>query len=255
MKWTKATYRVMLMLGAMVAVFASISFIDKRDVGFRMDDISVEIEHSPNSYFVDEDDVMELVMRGERDSVLGDQFGRVNLRAIEQRIESHSFIREAEVFRDLKGHLVVRAYQRKPIARLVSPGGEHAYISEKGVILPVSSKYTARVVVLSGPYMSQLLPKESVMTEEIDRELFNLVNFIRADRFWQMQIGEIHVDKKGKVVLYPQVGRQKLELGRATDLKNKFMRLKIFFKEIMPTKGWNAYKRVNVEFEDQIICE
>ena len=255
MKIGKRTYKIALSLVLVAGLFVTIGFVEKREAGYRIDDIAVEIENRFENFFVDEDDVMSLIMENEGDSILGDRFGRVNLKEIEQRIESHSFVKDAEVFRDLKGHLVVKAYQSKPVARLVGNNGKHAYISEEGTVLPTSSKYTARVVVLSGAYISKMTQAESIFDEAYYQDLFDLVEFINKDRFWKMQIGEVNVDRKGKIVMYPQVGRQRLEFGRAEDVVSKFSRLKMFFKEIMPTKGWNAYKRVNVEFKNQIVCE
>lgn len=255
MKIGKKISGVLIAAFAAALVFASIGFVGKRDVGYRIEDIKVTVENRLNNFFVDEADVLDLIMREERDSVLGDQFGRVDLRALERQIESHSFVKEAEVFRDLKGHLVVKAHQSKPVARLISPRGVHAYISEEGRVLPTSTKYTARVVVLTGDYLNALVEKETVMDDEYDQQLFELVEFVNEHRFWKKQIGEIHVNKKGKVIMYPQVGRQRLEFGRAENIEKKFSKLMIFFKEIMPTKGWNAYSKVNVEFKDQIICE
>ncbi len=255
MKLSKRTYSVVLSVLVIAVLFITIGFVEKREIGYRVDDISVKIENRFENFFVDEEDVMALIMESEGDSILGDAYGRVSLKEVERRIESHSFVKDAEVYRDLKGHLVVKAYQSKPVARLVANNGRHAYISEEGTVLPVSSKYTARVVVLSGPYMNEMTRAESIHDEEYYQNIYDLVEFINHDRFWKMQIGEVNVDRKGKVTMYPQVGRQKLEFGRAENIQDKFKRLKIFFKEIMPTKGWNAYSRVNVEFKDQIICE
>jgi len=255
MRIGKKAYGVLMSIGFLALTFVFISFIDKNNVGYRVDDISINIENRFENFFVDEDDVLSLIMENEGDSILGDRFGAVNLKEIEERIESHSFVKEAEVYRDLKGHLVVTATQSKPIARLITPDGKHSYISEEGVLLPVSTKYTARVVVLTGSYMRQLNKVSSVMEDEYHQQLFELINFINDDSFWKMQIAEINVDSKGRIVMMPQIGKQKLEFGKAENIENKFNRLKIFFKEIMPTKGWNTYGKVNVEFKDQIICD
>ncbi len=249
------TYKVFTLTAVVLMLFMSIGFVVKRDVGYHMDDIAVEIENRSANFFIDEEDVLALVMADERDSILGDRFGRVDLKKIEDRIESHSFVSDAEVFRDLKGHLVVRAYQSKPVARLIAGNGSHAYISENGKILPVSSKYTSRVVVLTGRYLNKLTTMASVEEAPYAEQLLELVDYINNDRFWSMQIGEINVDRRGDIVMHPQVGRQKLEFGQAENIDKKFKKLKIFFKQIMPTKGWNAYKRVNVAYGDQIICE
>lgn len=255
MKIGKKTYGVLVSIIILVLAFVSIGFVTKNNVGYRIDDISVNIINRSDNFFVDEDDVMSLIMENEGDSILGDHFGAVNLKEIEERIESHSFVKEAEVFRDLKGHLVVTTTQSKPVARIVSKNGKHAYISEYGLLLPVSPNYTARVIILTGDYMTQLSKATSVLEDDYHTQLFELVKFVNQDNFWKMQIAEINVDRKGKIVMMPQVGKQRLEFGRAEDIEDKFKRLRIFFKEIMPTKGWNAYERVNVEYKDQIICD
>lgn len=255
MKLKSKTYKAFTLVIVVLTLFMSIGFVVKRDVGYHIEDISVEIENRSANFFIDEDDVMALVMADERDSILGDQFGRVNLKEIEDRIESHSFVRDAEVFRDLKGHLVVRAYQSRPVARLIARNGNHAYISENGMILPVSPKYTSRVVVLTGSYLNELTNMVSIKEDPYAMQLFELINYVNNDKFWSKQIGEINVDRRGDIIMHPQVGRQRLEFGSAENIEKKFNKLKIFFKQILPTKGWNAYKRVNVAYGDQIICE
>lgn len=249
------TYKVLTLMVVVFALFMSIGFVVKSDVGYHIEDISVEIENRSANFFIDEDDVMALIMADSRDSILGDRFGRVNLKELEDRIESHSFVSDAEVFRDLKGNLVVRAYQSKPVARLVASNGDNAYISENGNILPVSTKYTSRVVVLTGSYLNKLTQLSSIEEDPYAVKLFELIDYVNNDKFWSMQIGEINVDRRGDIVMHPQIGRQKLEFGQADNIDKKFKKLKIFFKKILPTKGWNAYKRVNVAYEDQIICE
>jgi cell division protein FtsQ len=248
-------YKVLTLVIVVFTLFISIGFKLKTSIGYRVEDISVEIENRSSNFFIDEEDVMSLLMADSRDSILGDRFGRVDLKALEDRIESHSFVSDAEVFRDLKGNLVVRAYQSKPVARLIPTRGDHAYIGENGKILPVSAKYTSRVVVLTGSYLNELSKLESVEEDPYAVQLFELIDFVNNDKFWSMQIGEINVSRNGDIVMHPQIGKQKLEFGKADNIEKKFKKLKIFFKQIMPTKGWNAYKRVNVAYGDQIICE
>ncbi|WP_339695325.1 cell division protein FtsQ [uncultured Roseivirga sp.] len=255
MKVKETIWRVVGITGVSALLLSMISFIDKREVGYRVDDIEVDIENTYENFFIDEEDVMSLILENKGDTVLGDAYGRVSLKEIERRVESHSFVKDAQVFRDLNGHLVVKATQNKPIARIIADNGKQAYLGEEGDILPVSSKYTARVLVLSGSYMDGLTAKESIEGNEYDQKLYDLIEYISEDKFWNMQIAQLVVGKNGKVVMIPQVGDQKLEFGYAENFKSKFKRLEIFFKEIMPTKGWNTYSRVNVEYKDQLICD
>ncbi len=255
MKVKESISKIGSVLGIGLVLFLIIGFVEKGEIGYRVDDIDVEIENAYENFFIDEADVMALIMENEGDSILGDKFGRVSLKDIERRIESHSFVKDAEVFRDLKGHLVVKARQNKPVARLISNSGKHAYIGAEGDLLPVSAKYTARVPVITGAYVSKMLERANVNNDSYDQKIFSLINYINDNEFWTMQIGQVDVDMKGNVVMYPQVGDQRLEFGPAEDIDKKFKRLNIFFKQIMPTKGWNTYDRVNVAYKDQIICE
>lgn len=247
--------RILGIVGGFIVLFFLVSFVPNREPGYRLDDIEVEIENAVENFFIDEDDVMALIMENEGDSILGDAYGRVDLDEIEERIESHSFVQDAEVYRDLKGHLVVVAKQNKPIARLISNKGENAYIGSTGELLPTSIKYTARVPVITGRYVDKLMELENVNDDEYASELKKMVEFILEEEFWTMQIAQLEIDRKGFINMYAQIGDQRLEFGTPDDYEKKFNKLNIFFKQIMPTKGWNTYDRVNVAYKDQIICE
>jgi len=255
MKNKEIVFRVMGIVGGIIVLFLLVGFAPNNEPGYRIDDIEVSIENAYENFFIDEDDVLSLIMENEGDSILGDAYGRVDLKEVEERIKAHSFVRDAEVYRDLKGHLVVKASQNKPIARLISRRGENAYISAEGELLPTSLKYTARVPVITGAYVEKLMQLETVEDDDYASELKQMIEYIANEEFWKMQIAQMDIDKEGNINMYAQIGDQRLEFGGPNDYERKFNKLKIFFKQIMPTKGWNAYDRVNVAYKDQIICE
>jgi cell division protein FtsQ len=61
--------------------------------------------------------------------------------------------------------------------------------------------------------------------------------------------------KNQEMVLYLQLGRQVVDFGNLTQWKSKLDRFKVFYKEILPRKGWNAYRKISLRFDKQIICE
>ena len=70
-----------------------------------------------------------------------------------------------------------------------------------------------------------------------------------------LDLGVLTVDRNGYITLYPQVTKQYIEFGKPVSIEEKFLKLKVFYKKILPYKGWNHYTRVNIEFQDQIVCE
>jgi len=55
--------------------------------------------------------------------------------------------------------------------------------------------------------------------------------------------------------MLPQVGNERIEFGKPERVAQKFDKLMIFYKEILPRMGWNKYSRVNLEYEGQIVAE
>jgi cell division protein FtsQ len=53
----------------------------------------------------------------------------------------------------------------------------------------------------------------------------------------------------------PLIGDQKIILGNARRLENKFDRLKTFYKKAMPYVGWQQYRSINLKFNGQVVCK
>lgn len=234
--------------------FLAIGFVGKKQQEKIVNKIDIRIDNPYESYFIDRNDLLNLITANGTENITGKKFNELSLKEIEKRVKQHRFIQRAEVFKDLRGNLVVNAYQTVAIARVVQTDGPDAYISDKGHVLPVSDKFTPRVIIIGGEYTRKLvrtdLPKDTTSAK-----IFDLIKYIQADEFWNAQVAQLDINKNGEITFYPQVGKQLIEFGKAKDIEKKFKKLEIFYKQILPQKGWDAYTRVNLEFKDQIICE
>lgn len=243
---------VYIVLGS-VMLFALIGFVGKRQMDRPVSEVFIDIDYSKGNYFLHEDDIRKLISAPGEEILMGSFAGDVNLRSIENKIEKHPFVKNAEVYRDLRGNVKAKVIQKQPIARIINNGGFGAYITDEGEVIPLSDNYTARVVLVKLP--SSRKYKTSVLEDEQGKGLFDIVNYLEADKFWKAQIAEISMDSRGEMILYPQVTRQYIEFGKAEDIDIKFSKLRIFYTKILPEKGWNTYEKVNVKFKDQIVCE
>jgi cell division protein FtsQ len=121
--------------------------------------------------------------------------------------------------------------------------------------MPVSEKFTPRVVLVSGSYIPQLLKQKNMHEKEESKRILDLINTIREDEFWSAQIAQMDIDNKTRITFFPQVGDERIEFGKPENTEVKFKKLMIFYKEILPRTGWNKYNRVNLEYEGQIVTE
>lgn len=239
---------------ASAVVLTSVGLVARKEEDKSFRKIVINIENQYDNYFINENDVMHLISEGGTEKILGAGYGSLSLKKLENRIKTHKFVKGTEVFKDFKGNLIVNISQNRPIARIVRQYSAHAYIGTEGQILPVSERFTARVPLLSGPYTDKLVKQDLSQTEE-GRGVYELLRFIEEDPFWKAQISQLDIDAKGNINMYPQVTKQYIEFGKAEQIEQKFKKLKIFYTKILPSKGWNSYRKVNVMYQDQIICE
>ncbi|MBL7862386.1 MAG: cell division protein FtsQ [Cyclobacteriaceae bacterium] len=254
MKWKLNIRREIKVVTALLAISFLIAFSERKLDALVCKNIVIELDNENENHFLDEADVMKLV-ESSGQPIKGTALDHINLRAIETKLKFDKHILDADLYGDLKGNLVVNVELRRPLARIVQADAPDAYIAEDGVIMPVSEKYSSRVVLISGPYVKRLLESEDLNKTEEGQQLMAMLEFINEDRFWKAQVAQLDISSQGKITILPQVTGQRVEFGLAQDFENKFRKLMIFYKEILPQRGWTRYDRVNLEYEGQIIAE
>ncbi|MBK5280033.1 MAG: cell division protein FtsQ [Bacteroidia bacterium] len=254
MKWKLNIRREIKVIVALVGITFLIAFSEKKQGGIICKNVVVEIDNLYENHFMDEVDVLKLV-EGSGQSIKGVSIDRINLRDIESKLKNDKHILRADLYGDLKGNLVVEVKLRRPIARIVQSDAPDAYISEEGLIMPVSEKFTSRVALISGAFTKKLLESEDLNNTEEGTQLLEMIEFINEDKFWKAQVAQLDINSAGKIFIYPQITGQRVEFGTPENIDEKFRKLMIFYKEILPQRGWTKYERVNLEYEGQVIAE
>ncbi len=254
MKWKINIRREVKVAGALLVLSFLIAFSERKQGGVACQAVVVELDNVHENHFLDEADILRLVDHSGQ-AIKGVSLNRIDLKALEEKIMYDKHILDAELYGDLKGNLIVNVELRRPIARIIQEDAPDAYIAEDGTVMGVSDKYTSRVVLVSGPFVKRLLQAENLTRLEEGRHLLQMIRYINDDRFWKAQVAQLDIDSKGKVTLYPQVTGQKVEFGKPENIEQKFEKLMVFYKEILPQRGWTRYDRVNLEYEGQVIAE
>lgn len=183
----------------------------------------------------------------------------VDIKKFEQLVHNNPSAFKADVYTTVDGKVKVDIKQRKPLLRIYNEKGESFYLDEAGTMMPLSSKFTARVMIANGNIKAGLTT--NINTENFDsvsvaqlKDLFLLAEFISRDEFWKAQIVQLHVNAENEIELIPRVGNHVILLGDVSDLKEKFQKLMIFYKEGMARTGWNNYSLINLKFKNQVVC-
>ncbi|WP_345224067.1 hypothetical protein [Hymenobacter koreensis] len=216
--------------------------------------VIVTIGNEFNNFFISEQQVTSLLTRNGNQRLVGANPQNLDLRTLERRLETHPFVRDAQVYRDLAGNLHADVRQNRPIARLAhSDSRQDEYLDANGQALPLSALYSARVVPIT-KLNGQPLEAE-FFQDSTGRRYLDFLRYIDEHPFWHAQVAEVFISPKGKLIFTQQVGDQRVEFGFPENISEKFAKLMVFYRQIPPALGWDTYHRVNVEFENQIICE
>lgn len=236
--------------GAVVAL--AIGFTEKKQSERTCQSIDIQVI-GEKQRFIEAHEVLYQLTNQHEIPIRGIATKDIVTRKIENFIKSHNFVKEAVVYKNWKGKLKVKIIPRRPIARIIHSDCKDRYIDEAGKQLPLSDKYTARVVVVSGINWGS--SGEELTNSTYETAIVKLLHFIDRNPLWRAQIVQIYIDKKGEISMDTQIGKHVIVLGKPENIKNKFAKLKLFYEKVLPSKGWNKYKQINLKFDNQVVCE
>lgn len=243
-----------------VCVGTIVLFVEIQQLGKRCQNIIVRLDENADYSFFNEQDIKDLLTLKGLDVIEGMLYSEISFKGLENRVLKNRLIKKCDVFRDLSGNLVVAIEQQRPIARLIpQPSSEtHSlwatrggYLTESGDIIPLSSRFSARTVLISGDFFNKKIRLKSLE----GHKLIDFLKTLQQNSFWRAQIAEVIVADDSELVLVPQVGQHQIDFGLPEDFDVKFEKLMVFYKTILPLKGWDTYQRVSVKFKNQVVCE
>jgi len=250
-RW-KAVGRALLGLFALTGILLLMGLIHEKDAAQRCTSIKVMV--AGKETFIDHNDISEII-RSRFGEVVGRLLHEIPVQQMEESLRELPYVFSAEMYADMDGVLQVAVRQREAMLRVISRNGQEYYIDTKGVKIPVTLKYVPHVPVANG-YIAEGYGRalDSIRTPLL-RDLVEIAEHTRRDALWSRQIVQLYVNQDRDIEIVPRVGTQQLLLGDARNLRGKLDRLEVFYREILPKVGSDAYRRVSVKYEGQIICE
>ncbi len=228
------------------------SFIEIKKESLRCKDVKVIL---PGRYnFIERDEVDRILLEN-GGGLVGMDLNEINIHKLENTLKANPFIEYAKVYADMDGIVHVQIRQREPVLRVINMANLHFYVDGKGLKMPLSENFTAKVLVVNGMIDEDFTGKVEELSSKLAKDLFRIALFIKNDALWNDQIEQLYVDLKGDIEMVPRVGDHKIILGDADSLQTKFRNLLVFYKKAIPKVGWDTYSTINLKYANQIICE
>lgn len=214
------------------------SFAKNRNMLRDIQSVSIAFTNGENLY-ITETAVNKLLIQkeGELKNLSKDT---LVLSTLEEVLDDNEMIADAEVYMTVNGVLGISITQRKPIARVLS--ADPFYIDSQGKAMPLSSYHSARVPLLVGIGKKQM------------KTVFPLLKRIENDPFLGHHI--VAIKRLGKDAFQLQIRALDFSVffGSMENIDGKIRNFKAFYKRAMDKGKLKTYKKVNLQFENQVVC-
>jgi cell division protein FtsQ len=165
----------------------------------------------------------------------------IDLYNLENNVLKNPYVEKAAVFLTIGGVLKTNIKQRTPIARIFSNKDTY-YIDKQGVKVPLSSNYSARVLLVSGVENSADI-----------KMILPLISYILEDDFLHKEIVGIVKSDVDEYEFSVRSGDYKIDFGKLNDLEVKFNKLKAFYNTTYKNKTIQEYKTITVKYHNQVV--
>lgn len=227
--------KAIVLLGVVALLF---SFAKNRNSARKIQTVSIAFSNGDNLY-ITETTVNKLLIQ-KQGELKNRPKDTLDLNKLEKALNNNEMIARADVYLSVNGELGINITQRRPIARVIS---DHPfYVDADGKTMPLSSNHSARVPILEGIEKNNL---ETVfpLLKKIDEDPFLTHHVVAVEKMpqrgYKLQIREL-----GFSVLF----------GDLENIEGKIRNFKAFYKEAMKEGKLKAYKTVNLQFENQVVC-
>lgn len=232
-----ANIRLVLMIGL---VFFLYSFSSNRNEHRKLNKSSVDFVGG-NTLLLTQESVNKLLIENKREasSIRKDE---LDLNKIEKTLNEQPMIEESEVFVTIDGVLKAVVKQKTPIVRILNENNSF-YLDSKGIQIPLSANYTARVPLVSGK-----------INKENSEELASLFSLIYNDSFLKKNIIAVEVMPNGSLKMLNRNFNYSIDFGRMVHVQRKFDNYKAFFQKAVLDSSLYKYKKIDLRFTQQVVC-
>lgn len=204
--------------------------------------LNIEIADTAGSRFVRPQEIAKEI--GEfPDSIRKKKIDSIDTDSIERTLRRIDKLESAVCAVMTDGSIKVSVSPMQPVARVFDARKSY-YINKDGKRISANSNYHVNVPVISGHFNDAFTA----------RDLIPLVHFINSDSTWNALITHIKVDNPNNIILVPLIHGHVINIGNMYDLDDKFNRLMIAYKEVLPVKGWDFYDTLSVKWDNQIVA-
>ena len=244
--------RIVLWLFMVAILIVVMRLASKHGSNETMTGINIEIDEMENA-FIDRDEIKILIQQFIGDSINGFPRDGISYSSLEKELNENPFIASVDAYPDMNGLLHINIVQRRPVFRVINKEGVSYYIDNHGDVMPLSSKFTSRVIVATGNIEDENWYSGGE-PNQLMNDLTSLAMFFESQPFYKAITEQVYVNERNEFEIVPKFGNHSVLLGDLENLDEKMKKLRLFYAKTVKNTDWNQYSQLNLKFNDQVVC-
>ena len=204
--------------------------------------VNVEVINSDSTAFVTPQGVLD-DLKGQGVRIVGKKLSDIDASDIEEALRQSPYLESADVVKCQDGQVLIRVSQLVPVLR-VFDGENSYYVNRAGKHMAATANYHSDVPVVQGHFT-----KKYPVTR-----LLPLIDYVERDSLLHSLVTMYQVRDTNNIIIVPEISGHVVNIGNADGFVNKFAKLKLFYSEVMPKRGWNTFDTISVKWDHQIVA-
>ena len=225
-----------------VALTVGILWAREKSRGELCTSVDVEVVNADSTSFVTPQGVLT-DLKGQGIKLVGKHMGDINASDIEEALKVSPYLENADIVKCQNGKVLIRVSQLVPVFR-VFDGEDSYYMNRAGKRMAATTFYHCDVPVVQG-HFTRKYPAT---------RLLPLIDYVENDSLLHSLVTMYQVRDTNNIILVPEISGHVVNIGNADGFENKFAKLKLFYREVMPKRGWNTYDTISVKWNHQIVA-
>lgn len=167
----------------------------------------------------------------------------VSLSGIENQLRASDKVESVNVSVLNNGILAIDVVPMAPVARVFDRDSSY-YINAQGKRISAEPRYHVDVPVVYGTFSDSLPPAR----------LLPLLHHIAAHPSLDALVSTVKQARNGDIIIVPTIRGHVVNFGDTAMTDDKFARLREFYRQAMPLRGWETYDTISLKWRGRVVA-
>lgn len=231
-----------LLIIAIAALGVGIVWTNTQAASDKCRHMLIDIVNTDSVAFVSKASILNMINSLELNPE-GKTISQINTDKIEQALNSSEYIENSECVIQENNNIHITVTQLIPILR-VFDGDESYYLNKEGKRMNASSRFHTEVPIVCGKFTNHA---DALIVQPI-------AEYVQKDKALKDLVTMYTVKDSNNIIVVPCIYGHVINFGNNKGIDNKFKKLKKFYQEVMPEKGWLTYDTITLKWNHQIVA-